>query len=692
MSKGTSGRMVAGMDRGVLVSLSLTVLAVLASGGLLTLWALGTSKGTELMAVGKQLQVLSQRIVPVARSAGGGNAAGAALLGELRDGFERNLVSLSEGPLAIQSEGKAELSALEQRWQITRGELDAVISGQPAVAVLTQSVQQLRQLIPQLVYQSDEAANLLVNKAAAPRAIYVASRQLLFAQRVEASLNDMLQSDQDSAADAVDRFDRDVEAFSIVIDGLLNGSEQAGVARISDAETRNKIREIAVLQASVTQQVTSVLEASPSLFAVNAALKKIAAESSALLGDAEALDQALAQRRGAAQVFLLGGAIAVALGLIALILAGIRFAREKDRRIKETEQLSERNQRAILRLLDELTNLADGDLTSYATVTEDITGAIADSVNVAIDALRTIVGAINGTAENVSTAANGAQSTAVALAEASNSQAREIASASQAMNGMAQSIDQVSRNATGSAEVAMKSVEIASKGADTVRRSIEGMDRIREQIQQTSKRIKRLGESSQEIGDIIGLIDEIADQTNILALNAAIQASSAGEAGRGFAVVADEVQRLAERAGDATKRVEALVKTIQADTSEAVVSMEQSTSEVVMGARLSEDAGDALGEIESVSKRLAGLIQGISKAAHLQSEQATKISKAMTSIRSITMQTADGTSKTADSIGQLAGLSNQLRESVSGFKLPEEAINEIETTRLVQRLDGHARG
>jgi twitching motility protein PilJ len=271
----------------------------------------------------------------------------------------------------------------------------------------------------------------------------------------------------------------------------------------------------------------------------------------------------------------------------------------------------------------------------------------------------------------VSSAAQESQATAIHLAEASDHQAQQITAVSSAVNEMAVSIEEVSRNASESANVAQQSVEIAHKGSKTVRRTISGMDTIREQIQETSKRIKRLGESSQEIGDIVELINDIADQTNILSLNAAIQAAMAGEAGRGFAVVADEVQRLAERSGNATKQIEALVKTIQTDTNEAVISMEQSTSGVVEGARLAEDAGEALVEIESVSNRLAELIQSISGTANKQSTAATHISDTMNVIKEITTQTSAGANETATSIGNLADLANDLRKSVAGFKLPE---------------------
>lgn len=348
-------------------------------------------------------------------------------------------------------------------------------------------------------------------------------------------------------------------------------------------------------------------------------------------------------------------------------------------RARQVQEENDRNQMAILRLLDELGDLADGDLTVNATVSEDFTGAIADSVNFAIDQLRQLVLVINSTADRVSQSSEQTQLNAVELAEASEHQAQEIAGVSAAINEMAISIDQVSTNATESASVAERSVAIAYNGVEVVQRSIEGMNVIRNQIQETSKRIKRLGESSQEIGDIVSLINDIADQTNVLALNAAIQASMAGEAGRGFAVVADEVQRLAERSAKATKQIETLVKTIQADTSEAVISMESTTSEVVRGARLAKDAGEALEEVQSVSNALADLIQNISNAAQQQADSAGHISNTMNIIQDITSQTSSGTMATARSVGELSEMAAALQESVTGFKLTndDEYLHEV---------------
>lgn len=367
------------------------------------------------------------------------------------------------------------------------------------------------------------------------------------------------------------------------------------------------------------------------------------------------------------------GLVVALVGMIAAMAVAWLMIRDGQARLRDQAEQNVRNQEAILQLLDELADLADGDLRVQASVTENFTGAIADSINFAIDQMRGLVSNINRISVQVASAATETQGTARNLAEASENQAREITGASSAINQMATSIDQVSMNAAESATVAERAVEIASKGGAVVRNTIGGMDRIRDQIQETSKRIKRLGESSQEIGDIVSLINDIADQTNILSLNAAIQASMAGDAGRGFAVVADEVQRLAERSAAATKQISALVKTIQSDTNEAVISMEQTTTEVVQGARLAQDAGVALEEIEGTSKNLAELIQSISDAARQQAATAGHISNTMAAILEITSSTSSGTEATAQSIGELANMAEEMRNSVEGFKLPEMA-------------------
>ncbi len=366
--------------------------------------------------------------------------------------------------------------------------------------------------------------------------------------------------------------------------------------------------------------------------------------------------------------------VLVAIGSTAVALIGqARAAALRQSAARQSLQ-NERNQEAILRLLDELSSLADGDLTVQATVTEEITGAIADSINYAIEALRELVTTINQSAMSLDAAAKSTQAAAAHLAKASGGQSKQVAASTESVGEMASSIEEVSGNAERCADVARHSVDVAHKGGDAVRRTIDGMNAIRETIQETSKRIKRLGESSQEIGNIVELINDIAEQTNILALNASIQASMAGEAGRGFAVVADEVQRLAERAANATKQIEVLVRTIQTDTNEAVVSMERSTTDVVGGALLAENAGAALEEIEQVSHQIASLMQNISASARQQVAVSSNISSSMQVLREISIQTAEGTTGMSQSVGKLADLSAQLRRSVAGFRLPERII------------------
>jgi twitching motility protein PilJ len=365
----------------------------------------------------------------------------------------------------------------------------------------------------------------------------------------------------------------------------------------------------------------------------------------------------------------------IGLGLLALIIAaamyliGKRQVSATDAAMKLLEEDGKNNQLAVLELLDEMGDLSEGDLTVRAQVKENITGAIADSVNYTIDSLRDVVTEINRATEQVNTATGAAQGTSTALLEAAEMQSEQIADTTKAVNGMTSSILQVSTNASQAAEVAQRSLQAASQGSQAVQNTIAGMNGIREQIQETSKRIKRLGESSQEIGEIVELISDITEQTNILALNAAIQAASAGEAGRGFTVVAEEVQRLAERSSEATKQIGAIVKTIQTDTNSAVAAMEKSTEGVVEGARLSDAAGQALTEIETVTNNLARLIQSISTATEAQTEAASQVTKNMQQIQEITTLTTDGTKQTTESIVQLTALADDLRKSVAGFKL-----------------------
>jgi twitching motility protein PilJ len=336
---------------------------------------------------------------------------------------------------------------------------------------------------------------------------------------------------------------------------------------------------------------------------------------------------------------------------------------------EEAKREKDMTQQAILRLMNEMGDLADGDLTVRATVSEDITGAIADSVNYTIEELSVLVKRINDAAGRVAEASESAQRISAQLLTAAERQSREVTESGQSVLAMAKSMNTVSEEATRSAQVARQSLAAAQNGSTAVSNSIRGMNDIRDQIQETSKRIKRLGESSQEISEIVELISDITEQTNVLALNAAIQAASAGEAGRGFTVVAEEVQRLAERSGEATRQIAAIVRSIQVDTQDAVAAMENSTRGVVEGARLSDAAGQALDEISTVSSELAQLIETISSSAQLQAEQATRVAHGMQSILRITEQTTVGTKQTALSIGQLADLAAELKGSVAGFKV-----------------------
>ena len=620
--------------------------------------------------------LLSQQMATNALGASSGQEADFASLLDGRMRFEEILGIYRSGDAftktpPLHKQLHEPLENVESIWRNFNNDISIILKGRKPIAEVQELYNVIDSFIPQLLTFSDEVVGVLMKKGASQRQIYLASRQMMLSQRIKNNLNQVLVGGEQAAA-AADRFGRDAALFGRVLEGLLKGSKTLKIEKVTDKEAVAKLREVAMLISAVSDNIAGILELSPELFEVKDAASQVTGESARLLEGLEILQgQITAQTKQLDMIQLVGVAFG-ALAVVLIILSGILMLRDAKAREEEALENNRRNQRAILRLLDEMANLADGDLTVHTTVTEEITGAIADSVNFAIDALRTLVTTINSTSTEVTSSTSNAQNTATSLAEASNHQAREIASASAAITDMAESMESVTKEAAKSAEVALQSMEIAQKGAGVVRETISSMDGIRETIQETSKRIKRLGESSQEIGDIVGLITEIADQTNILALNAAIQASTAGDAGRGFAVVADEVQRLAERAGNATKQIETLVNTIQADTNEAITSMEVSTSGVVGGAKLAEKAGEALHEIESVSTNLANLIQGISESAKEQSAVANSVSNTMNIIQEITLQTSEGTEQTSKSLTALNELSNELQRSVSGFKLPSE--------------------
>jgi twitching motility protein PilJ len=629
---------------------------------------------TEYVGHAGELRVLSQRIANNSTEAAAGTAEAFELLRAARNDFQARWGYLTDGnqetglPAAPESL-QPQMAVVQQEWDTLRQNTDAILANEQTVLSLHQVAATLAETIPQLQVEYEEVVDILLGSGAPAAQVSVAQRQSLLAERILGSVNKVLAGDQDSVQ-AADMFGRDASLFGRVLAAMLEGNAAMEISQVSDEEALERLAEISELFEFVSGSVDEILETSPELFQVRESANIIFSVSQTLLDKASDLAVGFDDLATGRAVNTLFGYVLGALALGSIILIGLVMVRETNRRLSETAEKNERNQAAILRLLDEIADLADGDLTVAATVTEDFTGAIADSINYSIDQLRDLVATINMTAVQVAGAAQETQATAMHLAEASEHQAQEIAGASAAINEMAVSIDQVSANASESSAVAERSVAIANKGNEVVHNTITGMDNIREQIQDTSKRIKRLGESSQEIGDIVSLINDIADQTNILALNAAIQASMAGDAGRGFAVVADEVQRLAERSSAATKQIEALVKTIQTDTNEAVISMEQTTSEVVRGARLAQDAGVALEEIEKVSKTLAALIQNISNAARQQASSAGHISNTMNVIQEITSQTSSGTTATAKSIGNLAKMASEMRKSVSGFTLP----------------------
>lgn len=631
--------------------------------------------------------LLSQQMETLSLGASSGNEIAFDRLMKARMRFDTILDTYRSGDILTAKLSRGiltDLDDVEAHWRNYRNNVEVILNGRESIAEVKELYEVIDSFIPQMLTLSDEVVGVLIEKNASPRQVYMATRQMMLSQRIKNNLNQVLAGGETAAA-AADRFGRDAALFGKVLNGLLEGSESMRIEKVTDKEAIGKLREVAMLISAVSENIAGILELSPELFEVKNAASMVGADSERILKSLEQLQEkiiAQGERLDLIQWAGIGfGGMAVAL----IIIGGILLLKDSKRREETALENNRRNQRAILRLLDEMANLADGDLTVHATVTEDITGAIADSVNFTIDALRSLVTTINNTASEVSESTEKTRLTATGLAEASNKQAREISSASAAVTDMAASMLAVSKEADNSAEVAMKSMDIAQKGVGVVRNTIGSMENIRETIQDTSKRIKRLGESSQEIGDIIGLITEIADQTNILALNAAIQASTAGDAGRGFAVVADEVQRLAERAGNATKQIEGLVNTIQADTNEAVKSMEISTAGVVNGAAMAEDAGVALKEIETVSTELAELIKGISVSTRQQSKVALSVSDTMNVIQEITLQTSEGTEETTTSLTALNELSSDLGLSVSGFKLPSASSNDdvnVETVIL----------
>jgi twitching motility protein PilJ len=543
-----------------------------------------------------------------------------------------------------------------------------VIAEERNLLALGTSVRSINASNPTFQELADEISALSVQSGGSSRQNAIASQLMMLTQRMAKNANNML---AEAVIDPEVSFllGKDTNTFRDTLRGLLEGSDTMRIQRVGDAELRGKLGEMEGAFKDYQRAVSDILGNQQRLVNAKRATFDLFNDSEGLLRAAEQLNTAYEAELEGRRTNLIVLIVVSLLALGVLIMIAKFYLDDSRRRADDSEKVNSENQKAIQDLLDEITALGDGDLTVRAKVTEHMTGAIADSINFAIDEMRRLVKGITDASTQVTSATQEAQSVSTRLLEAAQKQAVEIQGAGTSVTQMAQSMIDVSKKAGDSSKVAETSLSAAGKGAEAVQNAIKGMNDIREQIQETSKRIKRLGESSQEIGEIVQLISDITEQTNVLALNAAIQASQAGEAGRGFTVVAEEVQRLAERSAEATKHISAIVKSIQRDTQDAVEAMERSTQNVVQGAKTADEAGQALHDIERVSTQLAELIASITQATQQQAATATKVASNMKVILGITQLTTDGTKQTAAAAQRLTALADGLKNSVSGFKL-----------------------
>jgi twitching motility protein PilJ len=620
---------------------------------------LGTSTG---------MQMLSQRLAKGAQLAVLGNEDAFRQLAEGSTKYKDDLAGLTQGNAELSaSPGFAEplLAEVDGIWKPMNQHIQAIVGQQSQLVAVNKSVADINKQSASLQELSEQIVSLLNQTGAGRQEQNQAGQMVMLTQRMAKNANALMAGETVDPENAF-VLDRDMRNYGEIARGMLAGSSRLGLPAARDPDVRDKLVELEESFRAYETAAGALLKNVPDLVRAKRAALEIFKGSDPLLASTQKLTEAYAGMGGAGLPLSILFAL---LGAGSLVLFGMVNLNDVKRRATKSEEENRRNQEAILRLLDEMGQLAEGDLTVNATVTEDITGAIADSINFTIEELRTLVNGIHGATSQVDLATGAARSRSDELLAAAARQSQEIQETSGAVVNLSHTIQQVSSTAAESARVAGQSLAAAQAGERAVSDAITGMNAIREQIQETSKRIKRLGESSQEIGEIVELISDITEQTNVLALNAAIQAAAAGEAGRGFSVVAEEVQRLAERSGESTKQIAALVKTIQSDTLDAVSAMEVSTQGVVEGARLSDAAGQALHEIGEVSNKLAGLIQDISDTTQKQAESAAKVASNMQEIQSVTEQTTSGTRQTADSVSALSALAQELKSSVSGFKL-----------------------
>ncbi|MDP2031191.1 MAG: methyl-accepting chemotaxis protein [Thiobacillus sp.] len=608
------------------------------------------------------LKVLSQRLPLTAQQSVLGNVGAFKKLDAGKAEFETTLRGLTDGDDEVPASRGAALASVEkitQQWQKFNPQVTQILSQQKNLVSVSRNVKRINALSLDLQGVAEQLATQLMNSGASVREVSRANELVVLSQRLPKNANLLLSADLIDPK-VVSQLEKDTTLFRDTVQGLMEGTVGQNENNMQAMEN------LGTNMGDMVEAVGSVLSNTPPLLKAKLAANNLFVGSDTLLKDSDQLSQDYQAVGGAG--YLMAGLFGL-LAVASLVLLGLVNINETKSRARKSEEENGRNQEAILRLMDELGELAEGNLTINASVTEDITGAVADSINYTVEELRSLVRGINTATVQMDAAAEQAGQVSESLQEASQRQVNEIETTSTAVVRLAQSVQQVSGNAAESARVAEQSMAAAERGQQAVANAITSMNGLREQIQETSKRIKRLGESSQEIGEIVELISDISEQTNVLALNAAIQAASAGEAGRGFSVVAEEVQRLAERSADATKQIAAIVKTIQSDTHDTVAAMEVSTQGVVEGAKLSDAAGQTLAEIGDVSKKLAGLIADISSATQNQAESTALVAETMQDIKTISMQTSSGTQQTADSIGGMKQLAHDLKTSVAGFKL-----------------------
>ena len=630
--------------------------------------------GTAYVSASGEMRMLSQRIAKASSLALQGKTAAFAQLKESRDTFAQLFEQLKSGgtigavSVPPSPEGvQPQIDALSERWAITEKDAEVVIAQEKNLVDLGKSVAAIENKNGGLLSLTEQLVALKLQAGNGARDLVTANRLTMLTQRIAKNAAALLVGDEINPEIAF-TMNKDTNLFREQLQEMI----KAG----GDQETRDKLKALDLAFKEYEDATANILNVMQPLVLSKQAATRIFRESDDLLKATDSLATAYQSELSDRALYLILMIVMalMAIGVLALmakiyLLDAGRRAEVMDRERRATEALNRENQDAILRLMNELGDLADGDLTVTATVSESVTGAIADSINYTIEELRVLVGRINDAANRVTQATEIARQNSSELISAAERQSSEIQEVGQSALDMARSMNEVSGSATESAQVARQSLAAAVKGTSAVQDSIKGMNEIRNQIQETSKRIKRLGESSQEIGEIVELISDITEQTNVLALNAAIQAASAGDAGRGFTVVAEEVQRLAERSAEATKQISAIVKTIQTDTQDAVSAMEESTRGVVDGARLSDAAGQALAEIGDVSRNLSDLIENISVSTQGQANSATKVARLMQDILRVNEQTTTGTQRTAEAVDELTALASELKGSVAGFKV-----------------------